>query len=122
MDVLFVEDEPLVREVVSAGLRDAGLEVVEASSAEEALTLADRQALWPRVVVTDLHLAGRIDGLALGSEVLRKWPGIGVVYATGNPHEFDGRILGPCERYVVKPYETAALLRAVRRVLPACRS
>ncbi|MBD0272172.1 MAG: hypothetical protein ICV73_09595 [Acetobacteraceae bacterium] len=41
-----------------------------------------------------------------------------MVYATGYPDDFDGRLLGPRERYVVKPFTTAALLGAVRRLMP----
>ncbi len=37
MDVLLVEDEPLVRASAAEALRDAGLDVAEAASAEEAL-------------------------------------------------------------------------------------
>ncbi len=121
MDVLVVEDEPLVREVAVAALRDAGFRVAGAASAEEALALAESGAAGgrpPAVVVTDLRLGPGMDGLALGAEARRRWPGVGVVYATGHPDRFDGRLLGPRERYVVKPFASGALLGAVRRLMP----
>ncbi len=59
-----------------------------------------------------------MDGLALGAEVRRRWPGVGVVYATGHRDDFDGHLLGPRERYLVKPFAPAALLGAVRRLMP----
>ena len=121
MDVLVVEDEPLVREVAVAALRGAGFSVAEAASAEEALALAENAAAAggsPAVVVADLCLGPGMDGLDLGTEARRRWPGVGVVYATGHPESFDGRLLGPRERYVLKPFAPAALLGAVRRLTP----
>jgi CheY-like chemotaxis protein len=123
VDVLVVEDEPLVREAVAAVLRGAGFGVAEAASAEEALALAGSAGhggggAAPAVVVADLRLGAGMDGLALGAEARRRWPGVGVVYATGHPDGFDGRLLGPRERYVLKPFAPAALLSAVRRLTP----
>ena len=91
-----------------------------AASAEEAPALAGSAADGPSpVVVADLRLGPGMDGLALGAEARRRWPGVGVVYATGHPDNLDGRLLGPRERYVVKPFTPAALLGAVRRLMPA---
>ena len=120
MDVLVVEDEPLVRETAVAVLRGAGFSVAGAASAEEALALAESAADDgpPAVVVADLRLGPGMDGLDLGTEARRRWPGVGVVYATGHPESFDGRLLGPRERYVLKPFAPAALLGAVRRLTP----
>jgi CheY-like chemotaxis protein len=120
MDVLLVEDEPLVRASAAEALRDAGFDVTETASAEEALAAADGAADGPpRVLVADLHLGPGMDGLTLGALALRRWPQVGVVYATGHPEALDGRFLSPRERYVVKPFAPAALLRAVRRLMPA---
>jgi CheY-like chemotaxis protein len=121
MDVLVVEDEPLVRETAVAALREAGFSVAEAASAEEALALAESAGDGggpPAVLVADLRLGPGMDGLALGAEARRRWPDVGVVYATGHPDSFDGRLLGPRERYVLKPFAPAALLSAVRRLTP----
>jgi DNA-binding response OmpR family regulator len=59
-----------------------------------------------------------MDGLALAAEARRRWPEVGVVYATGHPDHLGGRVLGPRERYVVKPFAPAALVGAVRRLMP----
>ncbi len=124
MDVLVVEDDPLAREAAVTALRNAGFAVAEAASAEEALQLVEGAASAvaggpPAVVVTDLHLGPGMGGLALGAEARRRWPGVGVVYATGHPEALDGRLLGPRERYVVKPFAPGALVGAVRRLAPA---
>ena len=120
MDVLLVEDEPLVRAAAAEALREAGFDVVEAASAEQALAaLENAEDGLPLVVVADIHLGPGMDGLTLGALALRRWPRLGVVYATGHPEALDGRFLGPRERYVVKPYTAAALLGAVHRLVPA---
>jgi DNA-binding response OmpR family regulator len=122
MDVLVVEDEPLVREAVTRDLREAGFRVAGAVTAEAALALAEEAAAAsrpPPVVVTGLHLGPGLDGLALGAEVLRRWPEVGIVYITCHPDALDGRLLGPREHYIVKPVASETLLHAVRRLMPA---
>jgi len=117
-----VEDEARVREAVARDLREAGFQVAEAASAEAALAAAQEVATAsgpPAVVVTGLHLGPDLDGLALGAEVLRRWPDIGVVYMTCRPDALDGRLLGPREHYIVKPVAPETLLHAVRRLMPA---
>ena len=122
MDVLVVEDEPLVREAVARALREAGYRVGEAATAEAALATAEAAAAAsgpPPVVVTGLHLGPGRDGSFLGAEVLRRWPEVGVVYITCRPDALAGRLLGPREHYVVKPFAPEALRQAVRRLMPA---
>jgi CheY-like chemotaxis protein len=119
MDVLLVDDEPLVRAVAADTLREAGYVVVEAASAEEALAKVESATNGePSVIVTDLHLGPGMDGLALGAEALRRWPEVRVIYATGYPNEFDGHLLGLREHYLVKPFSPAVLLQTVHRLMP----
>jgi CheY-like chemotaxis protein len=113
MDVLLVEDEPLVREAVAEALGEAGLDVAQAGSAEGALAAvglaADAAASAaavprrppattgvpappppapPAVLVTDVNLASAadgaaLDGFALAAALRRRWPTLGVVVTTG---------------------------------------
>ena len=122
MDVLVVEDEPRLREAIARDLQGAGFRVAEAASAEAALAGAAEVAATsgpPPVVVTGLHLGPGLDGLALGAEMLRRWPEVGMVYMTCHPDALDGRLLGPREHYVVKPVAPETLLHVVRRLMPA---
>ena len=122
MDVLVVEDEPLVREAVRRDLREAGFRVAGAATAEAALALVEEAAAAsgpPSVVVAGLHLGPGMGGLALGAEVLRRWPEVGIVYITCHPDALDGRLLGPREHYIVKPVASETLRHAVRRLMPA---
>jgi two-component system response regulator AtoC len=55
--VLIIDDEPLVRWSLSAGLRLAGFDTITASSSAEALALA-RQIPHPDIVLLDSRLYG----------------------------------------------------------------
>ncbi|MDO9712218.1 response regulator [Paracraurococcus lichenis] len=121
MDVLVVEDEPLVREVVADGLQDDGLCVVEAPTAEEALALFTNDGR-PQVVVTDVNLGSGMDGLTLAEEAHRRWLDVGVVIMTGNPVNVLGRPSDPCERILLKPFMPTVLSQCVRELLGgSCR-
>lgn len=120
MDVLLVEDEPLVREMLAEGLADAGLRVAEASSAEAALDAVGAAAEAgrpPRILVTDVDLGSGIDGLALAAEARRRWPDLGVVVMTGRPSNLDGRRPDLCEVRLLKPFGPSRLTAAVQELL-----
>lgn len=117
MDVLLVEDEPLVREMLAEDLADAGLDVTEASSAEAALGAAGEAGRSPRVIVTDINLGSGMDGLALVAEARRRWPGVGVVVMTGKPANLDGRRPDPREVCLVKPFGPPRLAAAVQELM-----
>jgi hypothetical protein len=61
--ILLVDDEPLIRLDVRLLLEDAGYDVIEAFSADEALRLLGEAKF--DAVVTDIDMPGTIDGLGL---------------------------------------------------------
>ena len=123
MDVLLVEDEPLVRELLAEGLAEASLRVAEAPSAEAALgaVAAGEACRPPRVVVTDVDLGAGMDGLALAAEARRRWPGVGVVVMTGRPSNLDGRRPDPGEVHLHKPFGPSRLTVAVHDLMGRSR-
>ena len=124
MDVLLVEDEPLIREMLAEGLADAGLRVAEAPSAETALGAVDAAggaARPPRVLVTDVDLGGGMDGLALAAEARRRWPDLGVVVMTGRPANLDRRRPDPREVHLHKPFGPNRLTAAVHDLMDRSR-
>ena len=110
MNVLLVEDDPLVREVLVEGLADAGLLVTHAETAEDVLSLADGLP-GPAVLVTDINLPGS-DGFALAAAARQRWAGLRVVFISGRPMNLDGNLLDPRDVFLAKPF-TAALLAEV---------
>jgi CheY-like chemotaxis protein len=79
--VLLVDDEDLVRLSTADMLIDLGYEVVEASSAEEALRLLNR-GLNPQLVVTD-HLMPGMSGTELARTVQSQRQGIKILVISG---------------------------------------
>lgn len=70
--ILIVDDEPPIREVLSASLRDEGHEVFLASDGESGLQMMSRTL--PEIVFLDIWMPGAMDGL----EVLKKARALGV--------------------------------------------
>jgi PAS domain S-box-containing protein len=106
--VLLVEDDDLIRMTTAEMLKDLGFVVVEAGTAEEALTAL--QTAPVDVLVTDLNLPGASGSeLAAQARILR--PSALIVYATGDPAsvrlEQDALVLS-------KPYDAAKLGAAIQ--------
>jgi two-component system, response regulator PdtaR len=109
--VLIVDDEPLVREVSVAQLEDAGYEVLEAASADEAIcVLESGQSVG--VVFTDVHMPGALDGLDLARLVHQRWPAIKLIVTSGRAELCQADI--PAEgRLILKPYSLSQMSELV---------
>lgn len=113
--VLVIDDEPMVREVVSSYLTRDGLTVSEAVDGPSALQQLEQQL--PDLVILDVMLPG-VDGFSLLSS-LRREADIPVIMLTARTEEAD-RILGlelGADDYVVKPFSARELAARVRAVL-----
>lgn len=113
--VLVVDDEPMVREVVTTYLTRDGLDVTEASDGASALRAFERSR--PDLIVLDVMLP-EIDGYSLLSEV-RSRSNVPVIMLTARGEETD-RVLGlelGADDYVVKPFSPRELAARVRAVL-----
>jgi CheY-like chemotaxis protein len=80
--VLIVEDEPLVRLLAVDFIEDAGFDVIEATSAAEAIEILERR-LDIRIVFTDVDMPGGIDGMKLAAAVRDRWPPIEIIITSG---------------------------------------
>jgi len=101
--VLFVEDDPLVREAVAGGLRQAGFTVRVAESGDAALALLDG-GLQVDVVFSDIVMPGGLSGIDLARALRRRWPELPVVLATGYTER---RVALPGVPILAKPYDIA---------------
>jgi CheY-like chemotaxis protein len=101
--VLFVEDDPLVREAVAGGLRQAGFTVRVAESGDAALALLDG-GLQVDVVFSDVVMPGGLSGIDLARALRRRWPELPVVLATGYTER---RVALPGVPILAKPYDIA---------------
>jgi two-component system, response regulator PdtaR len=113
--VLLVDDDPLLRFFASDMLDEEGFEVIETGSADEALTWLEARG-DVRVILTDIHMPGPLNGLDLAHLVHRRWPGILVLVVSGiaKPSAAD---LPEGGRFVAKPYEDSTILHHLREMI-----
>ena len=113
--VLVVDDEPMLRNLLSRLLRMEGYEVLEAENGEVALALVD--ARQPDLVLLDVMMPAR-DGLDVLGD-LRRTSDVPVILISALGQEAD-RVLGlkmGADDYVVKPFSAAELSARVESVL-----
>jgi CheY-like chemotaxis protein len=111
--ILFVEDDPVVRELVVEALREEGHYVIHASNGEEALAWCRRQVA--DVLVTDVKLPGKIDGWQIAEHCRDNDPALPVVYASG----FSPVAARPVPGSVIlqKPYKPVEISQAISLVV-----
>jgi len=117
--ILVVEDDPLVRGYVIAQLGGLGYKTLIASEAAEALALVDQGAKFD-LLFTDVVMPGGMNGRELAEAVLKRRPGMKVLYTSGYTDEFlhDGR-LDTGIALLKKPYRKSELSQKIREVLAA---
>lgn len=113
--VLIVEDEGLVRVLMADVLTEAGFEVLEAASGDEAICLLD----YPNdvdLVLTDIQMPGHADGNLVANTAKRQNPDLPVIYMTGNPGSLRNA-MGIRDAFMRKPFRPSEILVVVRRLL-----
>ena len=116
--VLIVEDEASIREMIVLNLHLAGMEALEAESAEQALTLLEQQPDCDAAIL-DVMLPG-MNGFSLCETIRRTDQKIGIIILSAKGQEQDkirGLSIG-ADDYMTKPFSVSELLA---RVLALCR-
>ena len=109
--ILVVEDEPLIRMCAVAILQDAGYRVLEAQNSAEALDVLSQHS-EVSIMVTDVHMPGHMDGLALVTWVQLNNPSIRAIVVSGNATAAQAGKAGAFG-FVAKPYMPDTILKAV---------
>lgn len=111
--VLVVDDDPTLRELFAALLREQGYRVATAADGNEAVR-AVRQSR-PDLVLMDQEMPG-LDGLAAAREI-RSLPGAGVpvvmISSRDDGPSFEAARAAGIGRYLVKPVSLSTLLSVV---------
>ncbi len=116
--VLVVEDDSAVLKLLRMVLEGRGLEVLEATTVDRAMELAEEYRGRIRLLITDLIMP-RLNGRKLADRILEGDPTIAVLFMSGYTadvlEEEDADIDG--RPFLLKPFSPAALLAEVNRLL-----
>ena len=116
--ILIVEDEFFVRQMAVEWLRDAGYQIVEAGTVEEANRfLNSRDEI--DLLFTDIRLGEVRDGWDIAEAFRERTPALPVIYTSGYtkpPRIVDGGL------FLTKPYSTDELVGACRSSTPSARA
>jgi PAS domain S-box-containing protein len=110
---LLVEDNPEVAKVTEQMIEQLGYRVQRVGGAQEALEVAERTPF--DLVISDIVMAGPMDGVALARTLRQRQPDLPVVLVTG----FSSSVTeGELEFAVLrKPFEVSDLSRAMAKAL-----
>ena len=114
--LLVVDDEPNIRELLSASLRFAGFEVAVAADGPEALAAV--RSFAPDLVLLDVMLPG-LDGFSVARQLRADGDRTPVLFLTAKDATEDrvrGLTLGG-DDYVTKPFSLEEVLARIRAVL-----
>lgn len=112
INVLVVEDEPILLLYAIDLVEVAGHRAIKARSADEALRiLTQRDDI--RIVFTDIRMPGSIDGLTLATVIRERWPSIEVIMTSGHTVP-DLAELSTRGNFFSKPYDAQSLIGALR--------
>src|SRR3954469_21257209 len=87
--VLIVEDEPLIRLILAEELTDAGFDVCQAENGDEAAALIAKDKAAFGLLITDIHMPGGHNGVAVARLMRRQNPLVPVIYTSGRPDGFN---------------------------------
>lgn len=80
---LVVEDDAAVRDLATAILEETDLGVIACESAEDALSVLERDDVTVALLFADIRLPGAMDGVSLAEAVGRRWPDVRVIVTSG---------------------------------------
>ena len=109
--VLVVEDESLLRMDTAYFLEEEGFKVLEAQNADAAILILEKHKEI-RLIFTDIHMPGSMDGLKLAHYVRRRWPPVKIILTSGQRDLVDEEM--PVDSFfMTKPYGHSTLKQKI---------
>lgn len=118
--VLLVEDRDSLRTVLACALRDHGYRVLEAADGVDALERVLEAEERPSILVSDV-LMPRMGGTELSRMLRARLPDLPVLFMSGYVDDSEPTGIGGPVELLTKPFETEALLRAMKRLMRQSR-
>ena len=114
--VVIIEDEFLIRELAVCELEDCGYTVVEFDSADAALPYLRQHGGDAALILTDVQMPGKLNGLQLLDILTQLWPGVPVLVTSGGPL-VDPRKLPQRAAFISKPWRPDEMVERVNRIV-----
>jgi two-component system, cell cycle sensor histidine kinase and response regulator CckA len=122
--ILVVEDELVLRLLITRALEAYGYRVIAASTGLAALELWDEHCSVVDLLLADIVMPDGVSGGRLADQLRAEKPGLKVLFMSGYPGDIAGRGLDLREGYnfLQKPFSAAQLAQAVRDSLDVVRA
>jgi len=116
--ILLVEDDDMVRNLVRETLNRTGYTVLDANGPVEACRLSDEFQGTIQLLITDVVMP-KINGRELAGRLVRRRPGIKVLYMSGYTDSAIANMVGLQKElaFLQKPFTPVGLIEKVREVL-----
>ncbi len=111
--VLLIEKEPHLRRAITECLGGSGYGVIEATDAQEAMTILEHSG-EVQVVVADIDIMEPSSGLSFAFEVHHRWPGLGLVITSGRVRHLRPDEVPDEAFFIPRPLPVLMLLELVR--------
>ena len=110
---LVVEDDELLRDLISTLLEESDYDVIECESAEAAELVLNRNGSCISLMLTDVQLAGHMTGIELARRAVQRVPSMSVLITSGRslPEE-----LPAGTSFLPKPWAPLDLLRYTENI------
>jgi len=120
-DILVIDDDAILRDLVTDWLEAAGYRVRRAASCCAAISELGKQA--PALIVSDMFMPGPCGAEAI-AQLKRQHPGIALIAVSGHFNSGQGlsaeaALAAGADRALAKPVKRTDLLRAVSELLGA---
>jgi DNA-binding response OmpR family regulator len=117
IQLLLVEDEPMILLNVEESLVEGGFEVTTALNGREAIARLEEHSDGVAGLITDVRLGGDIDGWDVARRARELDPGVAVIYMTGDSAADWASQGVPNSLLVQKPFAHAQLVTAISTLL-----
>jgi len=115
---LIVEDDPMQREMICLLLEESDVDVIECESAEAAELVLENTGIKVALMLTDVQLAGNMNGVELAYLARKYNPDIGVIVTSGRPLP---KALPDGVKFWSKPWAPLDVIREAERMADAFR-
>jgi two-component system, cell cycle sensor histidine kinase and response regulator CckA len=116
--IVLVEDEEMIRGLLSEALKRVGYEVLPCANSEEGIAACERHPGKIDLLLTDVMMPG-MNGREMANRILETLPELRVVFMSGYTEHvlLQERQMGAPFEYLQKPFTLRALTQKVAKVL-----